>query len=144
MADDWAESRGHAAEGLLGALKAALLGRPLRLPADLLAEFPELAGARWRVGGLPPRVGGWGLGLRTAAGITLWRTVWLAPEARLDPRLLLHELRHVQQFEASPLFPLLYLLNAIARGYRRNRYERDAESFALARLAERGRPSPEG
>jgi hypothetical protein len=86
-------------------------------------------------------VGGWGLGRRTVAGITLWRTVWLAPDARLDPRLLLHELRHVQQFEASRLFPLLYLVDAITRGYRRNRYELDAEAYALARLAGRQRPS---
>lgn len=93
------------------------------------------------MGGLPPRVGGWGLGQRSVAGITLWRTVWLAPDARLHPGLLLHELRHVQQFEASRLFPLLYLLDAITRGYRRNRYELDAEAYAHARLAERGRLS---
>ena len=119
----------------------ALTGRPLRLPDALVAEFPELGAARWRVGGLPPRLGGWGLGRRSVAGITLWRTVWLAPDARLDPRLLLHELRHVRQFEASRLFPLLYLVDAITRGYRRNRYELDAEAYALARLADRRRPS---
>ena len=119
------------------------MGRSFRLPAHLLEAYPELARVRWRVGGLPPRVGGWGLGQRTAAAITLWRTVWLAPETRLDPRLLLHELRHVQQFEANRLFPLLYLWDAIVRGYHRNRYELDAEAYAAARLTPHGRLTPD-
>lgn len=130
-------------EGLTRSLTALLLGRSFRLPAPLLRAYPELAAVEWRVGGLPPRVGGWGLGQRTAAAITLWRTVWLAPETRLDPRLLLHELRHVQQFQANRLFPLLYLWDAIVRGYARNRWELDAEAYALARLASHGRPSPD-
>lgn len=128
---------------MLSTALALLLGRPFRLPAHLSAAYPELSAVRWRVGGLPPRIGGWGLGQRTAAAITLWRTVWLAPETRLDPRLLLHELRHVQQFEASRLFPILYLRDAIVRGYRRNRFELDAEAFAAARLAACDRPSPD-
>lgn len=122
------------------AVRAALIGRAYTLPAELVARFPELAGARYRRGGLPPRVGGWALGMRTAAAITLWRTVFLAHRAPLDPELLLHELRHVQQFEQSPLFPLLYLWESLRRGYTRNRFEIDARRYADARIATPGPP----
>lgn len=129
-------------EPWLSALWAAVAGRPFRLPPGLTAAHPELADVRWRVGGLPPRLGGWGLLQSTAAAITLWRTVWLAPGTRLHPRLLLHELRHVQQFDATPLFPILYLWNAIVRGYAHNPYELDAEAYAVARLAATAAGSP--
>ena len=119
-----------------------LLGRPIALPPALLARFPELADARFRRGGLLPRVGGWCLGTRSVAGITLWRTVWLAPGVPLDPGLLLHELRHVHQFGASPFFPLAYAWESVRRGYRRNGYEVDAQAFADRRLREAGRPFP--
>ena len=116
------------------ALTRALLGTPVELPRELLERFPELARARWRRGGLPPRVGGWALGRRTAAAITLGRTVFVAPGVRLSADLLLHELGHVQQFEAGRAFPVRYLLESLRRGYRGNRYEHDAEAFARARL----------
>lgn len=113
----------------------ALIGEPLALPPALLARFPELRAARFRRGGLFVRIGGWCLGTRSVAGITLWRTVWLAPHAALAPRLLLHELRHVHQFGARPLlFPLLYVWESLRRGYHANRFETDAEAFALGRL----------
>ena len=115
-------------------LAAPLIGRAIELPASLRARWPELDEARWRRGGLLPRVGGWCLGRRTVAAITLWRTVFLADEARLDPGLLLHELRHVHQFLASRAFPLRYLWASVRRGYSRNPYEADANAFALARL----------
>ncbi|HEU4631839.1 MAG TPA: hypothetical protein VFS08_18965 [Gemmatimonadaceae bacterium] len=114
----------------------ALIGEPLALPPALLARYPELEAARFRRGGLLVRIGGWCLGTRSVAGITLWRTVWLAPEAAPAPRLLLHELRHVHQFGARPLlFPLLYVWESLRRGYRANRFEVDAEAFARGRLA---------
>ena len=120
-------------------LLAAVIGTPVELPGPLRARWPELDEARWRRGGLFPRVGGWCLGRRTVAAITLWRTVYLADDARFDPGLLLHELRHVHQFLASRAFPLRYLWESVRRGYSRNPYEADANEFALARLGA-GRP----
>ena len=116
-----------------------MIGRPIALPHDLAALYPELREARYRRGGLPPRIGGWGLGQRTAAAITLWRTVYLAPRTPLHPELLLHELRHVHQFRASMAFPVRYLWESVRRGYHRNRYEADAQQYAAHRV--RARPS---
>ena len=115
-------------------LKAALVGEPLELPAVLLERFPELADARWRRGGLFVRIGGWCLGTSSVAGITLWRTVWLAPGVHPRPHLLLHELRHVHQFGERWLFPLQYMWQSLRHGYRRNRFETDAEHFAHQRV----------
>ena len=115
-------------------ISRALIGAAIALPAPLLARHPELRDASWRRGGLPPRVGGWFLGKRSVAGITLWQTVFLAPDVALDAELLLHELGHVRQFEASPWFPLCYIWASARRGYAGNRYEHDAQAFAEARL----------
>jgi hypothetical protein len=111
-----------------------LIGEPLRLPADLVGRWPELAAVRWRQGGLPPRVGGWCLGASTVQGITLWRTVFLAPGVGWEPALLLHEHRHVEQFASSAAFPFLYLWESLTRGYARNRFEADANAWAATRL----------
>ena len=114
-----------------------LIGRAVELPSDLVARYPELTTVRWRRGGLPVRVASLFLGgASAAAAITLWRTVFLAPHARLDAELLLHELRHVHQFQASPLFPLLYLWESLLRGYSGNRFEADARAYAARRLEE--------
>ena len=113
---------------------APLLGVPIELPRAMIAAFPELGTARFRVGGLPPRVGGWMLGRSSVAAITLWRTIFVAPGVRLDPALLLHELGHVRQFEASATFPVRYLWESIRRGYDANRYEADAQQYAEHRL----------
>lgn len=117
-----------------------LLGTPDVLPDSLAAQWPELCDVRWRRGGLPPRVGGWCLGQPTVAGITLWRTVFLAPGVPWDPALLLHEHRHVEQFAGSAVFPFLYLWESLMRGYSRNRFETDANAWAAARF-ERTRPT---
>ncbi|MFL5561543.1 MAG: hypothetical protein ACJ79K_08720 [Gemmatimonadaceae bacterium] len=111
-----------------------LVGRALQLPDGLLKRYPELGEARWRSGGLPPRVGGWFLGRRSVAAITLWRTVFVAPGVTLDPGLLLHELGHVRQFGASWWFPLRYIWESVRRGYSRNRYEHEAQAYADGRL----------
>jgi hypothetical protein len=116
------------------ALWRRLLGAPMALPARLVERYPELAEARWRRGGLPVRVGGWCLGRRTVAGITLGRTIWLAPGARLEPELLLHELRHVHQFAKDRAFPLRYVWWSLRHGYLRNPYEADARQFAASRV----------
>ncbi len=120
--------------GFISTLTASLVGRAEPIPAALLAAFPELGGMRVRRGGLPLRVGGWCLGRATVAGITLYRTVWLAQGARWDPGLLLHEFRHVHQFEADWRFPLRYAWASLTRGYRNNPYELDAVAYADQRL----------
>ena len=124
----------HRIAPTLGALWHALVGRPMALPPALLDRYPELAVARWRRGGLPVRVGGWCLGRSTVAGITLGRTIWLAPRAPLAPELLLHELRHVHQFAEDRAFPLRYLWRSLRHGYLRNPYEADARQFAASRV----------
>ena len=120
----------------VAAVGRPLVGRPTSLPPELTGRYPELAAVRWRRGGLPVRVGGWCLGQKTVSAITLWRTIWLAPGVPLSVELLLHEARHVQQFEASPVFPILYLWESLTRGYVRNRFEVDARAYAAERLRE--------
>mgnify|MGYP006951331466 CR=1 FL=1 len=121
-------------DGTVSVLWRGLVGARLTLPAPLLARYPELAGARWRRGGLFVRIGGWCLGRATVSGITLGRTVWLAPHAPLAPELLLHELRHVHQFAADRAFPLRYVWRSLRHGYLRNPYEADARQFAARRV----------
>ena len=113
-----------------------LLGEVISLPDALLERYPELGDATWRAGGLPPRVGGWFLGKGSVAGITLWRTVFLAPGIALRPELLLHELGHVRQYGASPWFAISYLWESARHGYSRNRYELEAQAFAESRLGQ--------
>jgi hypothetical protein len=74
------------------------------------------------------------LGMRSVAGITLWGTVFVGADSNPSAALLLHELRHVQQFQADPLFPLRYVWETVRRGYGRNRYELDAVSYAQSHL----------
>ena len=110
-----------------------LIGREIALPPALSARYPELARVRWRRGGIPVRVAGWFLGRSSAAAITLWRTVFLDPSVALGAELLLHEFRHVEQFEASLAFPLRYLWESARRGYFANRFEVDAREYASRR-----------
>jgi hypothetical protein len=112
----------------------ALVGEVVELPQGVIARYPELGDAKWRRGGMPPRVGGWFLGRSSVAAITLWRTVYLAPGVPPRPELLLHELGHVRQFGTSILFPLRYLWESVRRGYSGNKYEHEAQAFAEARL----------
>lgn len=115
-------------------LLAALIGRRFDLPGAVIDRFPDLAAVRWRRGGLPVRVAGWFMGRTSVAAVTLWRTVFLSPNAPLEPELLLHELRHVHQFETSLAFPLLYLWEWLIHGYKRNRFEADARAYAAQRV----------
>ncbi|MBA2708000.1 MAG: DUF4157 domain-containing protein, partial [Gemmatimonadaceae bacterium] len=94
---------------------------------------------RYRRGGLPLLVGGWALGRATVAAITLGRTIFLARTTLLDPELLLHEFRHVQQFSERRTFPLRYIWESLRRGYYSNRYEADAREYAASRVA----PAPD-
>ena len=121
--------------GAVALIRRLLIGEPDVIPAGLLADFPELSIIRLRRGGLPVRLGGWSLLQSTASAITLWNIVFLAPGTPPDAELLLHELRHVQQFQSSRVFPFRYLIESLTRGYHQNRYELDAVAFADARLA---------
>ena len=118
----------------LHASARAVIGHPTELPPPLVSRYPELARARWRRGGLPVRVGGWCLGRRSVSAITLWHTIWLADDITPNAELVLHELRHVDQFEASAAFPLHYLWESIRRGYVMNRFEVEARAFATTRV----------
>src|SRR4051794_32626759 len=111
-----------------------VIGRRIALPSRVLDQYPELEAVKWRRGGLPVNVAGWFLGQRSVAAITLWRTVFLSQSVLVDAELLLHEFRHVQQFEASPTFPLRYLFESVRRGYFANRFEVDAREYAAQRL----------
>jgi len=114
--------------------RTALIGTRCTLPTELLALYPELVRARYRRGGLPLRLGGWFLGTASVAGITVGKTIWLHERAQLSAELLLHELCHVHQFHAVRGFPLRYVWESIRSGYRSNRFEIDARTFASARL----------
>ena len=120
----------------------SLIGRPDPLPAKAAERFPELLRARYRRGGLLPRIGGWCLGTRSVSGITLWRTIWLDDRVGWDIGLLLHEIRHVHQFESTPAFPIRYIWETIRRGYEANRFEVDARGFSARRLQRSVAPSP--
>ena len=120
--------------GSLTRIVQALIGRAVDLPPQLAQEYPELVGARYRIGGLPLRFGGWSLGVSTVSGITLWRTIWLERGDLMEAELLLHEIRHVQQFQASSSFPFQYIWESLRRGYQANRFEVDARRYASARL----------
>ena len=124
--------------GAVRRLIDAVLGRRVELPPQLADAYPELRSARYRVGGLPLRIGGWSLGATTVSGITLWRTIWVVPDAKWEAELLLHEIRHVQQFQASASFPFQYIWESLRRGYHANRFEVDARRYASARLGRRG------
>ena len=121
--------------GALTRLVESVLGRRVELPPQLADAYPELRHASYRLGGLPLRVGGWSLGASTVSGITLWRTIWVMPDAKWEAELLLHEIRHVQQFQASASFPFQYIWESLRRGYHANRFEVDARRYASARLA---------
>lgn len=118
----------------------ALLGSPVSLRSTVLDRFPELRVARFRVGGLPVRVGGWLLGRSRVDAITLGRTIFIAREVEPSEELLLHELRHVQQFGESRTFPFRYIWETLRRGYFENLFERDAREFATRRVRGPGAP----
>ncbi|MEX2325842.1 MAG: hypothetical protein WD553_03525, partial [Gemmatimonadaceae bacterium] len=66
--------------------------------------------------------------------VTLGRTIFVAREIEPSAELLLHELRHVQQFCESRAFPFRYIWETVRSGYFENLFERDARSFAARRV----------
>ena len=122
--------------GIGARLVAAIAGRKFDLPPAFTDIYPDLADATYRRGGLPARVAGWALGSSSAAAITLWKTVFIAPATPLSAELLLHELRHVHQFLERKTFPLSYLWQSLRYGYSRNAYEIDARRYSALRLAQ--------
>ena len=127
--------------GIGARLTRAVIGERIELPVELTQRYADLATAEYRRGGLPVRVAGWSLGTSSAAAITLWRTVFIAPGTALTAELLLHELRHVHQFLESWTFPFSYLWQSIRYGYTRNGYEVDARRYSAARLDAAGKDS---
>ena len=128
--------------GYLARFSRALIGEPTLLPERIARDYPELAAVRLRRGGLPPRIGGWMLGRATVAAITLRRTIFFSADSSLDPALLLHELRHVEQFLERTSFPVRYIWECLRRGYHGNRYEIDARTYAARRLGQAARVPP--
>jgi len=122
--------------GIGARLVTAIAGKKLDLPTALTDIYPDLADVSYRRGGLPARVAGWSLGTSTAAAITLWNTVFIAPATPLSAELLLHELRHVHQFLERKTFPFSYLWQSLRYGYTRNAYEIDARRYSALRLAQ--------
>ncbi|MDQ2665957.1 MAG: hypothetical protein M3Z05_08100 [Gemmatimonadota bacterium] len=118
-----------------------LFGTALQLPPEMIEQYPELSHASWRQGGLFLRIGGLLLGRSTVSGITLWHTIWLASDEVMQAELLLHELRHVHQFQDDSLFALRYLWSSLRHGYTNNPYEADARAFAARRIAESHLPA---
>ena len=112
---------------MLGLLLGARQASPDGVPDDVVI----------RRGGLIPLVGGWLTGARGPAGaVTLGRTIIVHPQQQLTPRLLKHELEHVEQWRREPVtFPLRYVWQHVRHGYRDNPYE------VAARAAERTEPS---
>jgi hypothetical protein len=122
--------------GIGARLVTAIAGKQIDLPTALTDIYPDLADVSYRRGGLPARVAGWSLGTSTAAAITLWNTVFIAPATPLSAELLLHELRHVHQFLERKTFPFRYLWQSLRYGYTRNAYEIDARRYSALRLAQ--------
>ena len=128
--------------GYLSSIGSTVIGKAMQMPDELVREYPELSEMRLRRGGLPPRVAGWVIGQTSVAAITLWRTIFFGHGTTIDAPLLLHELRHVEQFRERRTFPLRYIWESIRRGYHLNTYEVDARTYAARRLAQTDRTPP--
>ena len=128
--------------GYLARIGSTLIGVAIPMPERLARHYPELGEMQLRRGGLPPRIAGWMLGRPTVAARALGRTIFFDTRTTVDAPLLLHELRHVEQFREHRTFPLRYIWESIRRGYHLNRYEVDARTYAARRLAQTVRTPP--
>lgn len=125
--------------GLIDRAAAALLGEAIA-PPEGLAPDTIPAGVVLRRGRLIPWIGGrLARSRHPALAVTLRRTIVLDPSVHLTPDLLAHELAHVRQWRADPLFPLRYSLATLRHGYHDNPYEVEARA-AAARVCATPRP----
>lgn len=109
---------------------AAVLGEPIPAPPTVAQQaLPE--GVKFRRGRLIPWIGGvLARAGAPAAAVTLRSTIILGPDVQLSPELLTHELVHVRQWRADPLFPVRYSLATLRHGYYDNPYEIEARQIA--------------
>jgi hypothetical protein len=114
-----------------------ILGPLLGARSEECEQMP--AGVVIRRGRWLTTVGGWCAGMRgRAAAVTIGSTIVVDRAARLDERLLQHELEHVRQWREHPVsFPLRYISNHFRYGYRNNPYEVDARRAEAAAPPER-------
>ncbi len=121
---------------LLGRLADLALG-PCIPDGELPHPLPE--GVRVRRNRLIPQIGGWFMGgsRRSAAGVTLGRTILVPPGSRPTDDLIVHELVHVEQWSADRLFPLRYCALSLRHGYRNNPYEVEAYARQREHIARR-------
>ena len=72
----------------------------------------------------------WALGyMKGARAVSIGHTILLSP--KIEDRDLEHELVHVQQYDRAPLiYPILYYIEFIRKGYRKNKYEDEAYRIA--------------
>lgn len=121
---------------LLDRIADAFLGP--RIPAGELPH-PLPPGVQVRRNALVPRIGGWLMGgdRRPAGGVTLGRIILVPPGSRPTDDLIVHELVHVEQWGADPLFPLRYGAATLRHGYRNNPYEVEAYARQREHIARR-------
>lgn len=101
-----------------------ILGRRVQRTDDVPDDVIVRRG-RW-LPALGGRLAGMG---RSAAAVTLGRTIVVHPAVETSGRLLRHELAHVRQWRRQPLtFPVRYLLGHLRYGYRENPYEVEARA----------------
>jgi hypothetical protein len=118
------------AVSLLGMIADRLIGP--RIPADEL-PYPLPPGVEVRRNALVPRVGGWLMGgdRRPARGVAMGPVILVPPGSRPTDDLIVHELVHVEQWRADPLFLVRYVARSLRHGYRDNPYE--VEAYARQR-----------
>lgn len=117
---------------LLRRATAAVFGEPMEVPASLPPDSVP-PGVTLRRGRLVPWIGGMLVRSRhSAAAVTLRGTIIVNPSADLTLQLLEHELTHVRQWRADPLFPLRYTLATLRNGYYDNPYEIEARQAAAS------------
>jgi len=98
---------------------------PDRIRLTVSRELPEPGDAALRQAA--GRYGFFGPGM---VGLTLGDAIFVL-DGHVAPRILSHECRHVQQYEAHGgirSFLPIYLPDVLAAGYRESRFERDARS----------------
>ena len=72
----------------------------------------------------------WDIGyMKGARAMTIGNVILLSP--KIENKDLEHELIHVKQYERMPLiYPILYYIELIKKGYRNNKYEIEAYQIA--------------